>query len=477
MREFAKWSTGWSGMDEQTISDWARETFGQVSLGDPRRTERLVGMVAAVARNPAGKVTQVFQTSADREGAFRFLENDAVRSARVSEAVFDTSANMCADEAIVFVALDATSLTLTDRKKKRDLGRVGSRFPSRGLHVMSALAVDERGAAVGLVEQCWWARSRKPREKSRRIFFFDYRKKETRHWVDALSSCDVRMRQSAPQCRAWYQLDRGADCWPVLQFAVEKNLLFTVRSAYDRRLLAEDGTRQYLHGVLQKQPVLGYYSIRVPARANRPARVARIAVRATSVIVDARVTTGNRQHLMPFGAVFAQEVGYRGKDRISWFLLTTAPVKTFAQARTVISGYAARWKVEEFHRTWKRGLCRVEDTQLQSRSAILKWATILAAVAVRAVRLANLLRTTPDIPATDEFTEHEIDAAFILLEKKRDRRRSLKLFEVLKLVADIGGFTHQYDRAHPFPGPAVLGRGLERVRILALGLENMAKMR
>ena len=86
------------------------------------------------------------------------------------------------------------------------------------------------------------------------------------------------MRESAPQCRAWYQLDRGADCWPVLQLAVREKLLITVRSAYDRRLLGPDGGRLYLRHVLKKQPILGYYTIHVPAGPKRRARIARIAV-------------------------------------------------------------------------------------------------------------------------------------------------------------------------------------------------------
>ena len=462
---------------EETVGDWARDTFGGAVLGDVRRTERLVAMAAAAANNPAGKVTQVFSSSAAREGAFRLLENGDVPSARVSDAVFDASAQMCVDEAYVFVPVDATSLTLSDRKKRRELGRVGPAFPTRGLHVMSALAVDSEGATVGLIEQCWWARTGKVREKKCRSYSRHFRKKETRHWVDVLNASEQRMRESAPQCRAWYQLDRGADCWPVLQLAIREKLLITVRSAYDRRLLGPDGGRLYLRHFLKQQPILGHYTIHVPAGPKRRARIARIAVRAAPVTVDARVTVGNRRHFMPFNAVFAQEVDYRGKDRISWILLTTAPAKTFVEARLVIAGYAARWKVEEFHRAWKTGLCRVEDNQLQSRSAILKWATILAAVAARALRLAKLIRTTPDIPAGDEFTEYEIDAAFLLLKKKRDRRRQLSLAQVLDLVADIGGFTHKYDRAYPLPGPTVLGRGLERVRILALGLKNMADMR
>jgi hypothetical protein len=85
-------------MDDQMFGDWAEEMFGGAALGDPRRTARLISMAATAARNPAGKVTQVFQSSAEREGAFRLLENDAVPSARVSEAVFDAAAAHCAEQ-------------------------------------------------------------------------------------------------------------------------------------------------------------------------------------------------------------------------------------------------------------------------------------------------------------------------------------------------------------------------------------------
>jgi hypothetical protein len=341
---------------------------------------------------------------------------------------------------------------------------------------MSALAVDEQGAVIGLLEQRWWARKAKACAKRRRCFRGNPRKKETVHWLDALSLASERMSKHAPECRAWYQLDRGADAWSVFEVAIERQLLITVRSAHPRRLRTEDGSSAYLRPTLKKQKILGYYSIHVPARKRRPARIARIAVRACPVILDARVGSCRRK-TFALNAVLAEEVGYRGQDRIRWTLLTTAPAKTFQEARTVIKGYAMRWRIEDFHRTWKRGLCQVEDSQLQSRGAIIKWATILAAVAARALRLAKILRTTPDIPATDEFTEYEIDAAFILAKKKRDRRRKPTFAEVVNIIADIGGFAHKYSKTYNLPGPTVLGRGLERVRILALGLKNMAEMR
>jgi len=457
--------------------DWARETFAGAQLGDERRVRRLVAMAAQVARAPAGKVTQVFEASAAREGAFRWLESPAVPEGAVAEAVFKATARSCSGCSVVYVAVDGSSLTLSDRAKRRELGRVGGRFVTRGLHVMSALAVDQRGAALGLLDQQWWARSeqpkRKPGERGQKCLGKKYLDRETRYWLQSLADTQHRLETHGDGCRAWYQLDRGADCWPVFDFAIKEKLLITVRATHDRRLVSQDGRRNYLHATLKKRPVLGHYAVEMPVRPHRPARTARIALRSCRVSISARVGSNRRQTFV-LNAVLAEEVGRKGRDRLQWFLLTTAPVTTFEQARAVALGYTFRWRVEEFHRTWKRGLCRVEDTQLQSRSALIKWATILAAVAARALRLAQILRTTPDIPATDEFTEYEIDAAFILAKRKRDPRQQLRFAEVVELIADLGGFAHKYSGSKP--GPTVLGRGLERVKIMALGLKNMEEM-
>ena len=435
-------------------------------------------MAAQAARAPAGKVTQVFEDSAGREGAFRLLESPAVPDGAVAEAVFEATAQSCSERRLVYVAVDGSSLTLTDRAKKRELGRVGKRFVTRGLCVMSALAVDERGAALGLLDQQWWARPEQPRrkrgERGSKCLGKKYLERETRYWLQALGDAQHRLETHGDRCRPWYQLDRGADCWPVFEFAIQEKLLITVRATHNRRLVDEDGGTSYLRETLKKQPVLGHYTIELPARPDRPARTARIALRSCKVTISARVGSKRRQTFV-LNAVLAEEVGRRTGDRLRWVLLTTAPVTTFEQARAVVYGYTLRWRVEEFHRAWKRGLCRVEDTQLQSRSALIKWATILGAVAARALRLAQILRTTPDIPALDEFTEYEIDAAYILAKKKRDRRRVVRFAELVELIADLGGFAHKYSGSKP--GPTVLGRGLERVKILALGLKNMDEMR
>lgn len=457
-------------------SAWAEAEFGHALLGDIRRTRRLVAVATGVARRPAGTVTAVFADSAECEGAFRLLESPQVNVEAVSQATHLATARRCATEPYVFVPIDGSSLTLGDRAKKRELGRVGSHASTRGLLVMNSLAVDRWGVVVGLLDQRWWARDKprpkkkKKRKKSCRV---PLEQKETRHWIEALTAVEEMMAHHAPGVRPWFQLDRGADCWPVLMLAIENELLLTVRATANRRLTSGSGACAYLRDELQRQPVMDHYDLALLATPKRPARTARIAVRACSVTLDLLVSR-KRHVAVTMHAVLAEECESTSKDRLQWMLLTTHPVTTFAQALKVIDGYTQRWRIEEFHRAWKSGVCNVEDTQLQSRAAILKWATLLAAVAARAVRLAYLVRTTPDAHASDEFSPDEIDAAFLLTKRKRDRRKRVRLSEMITLLAQLGGFAHKYSGR--LPGPQILARGLVQVEVLARGLKNMREM-
>lgn len=459
--------------DEATV--WAEQAFGSAALGDRRRSARLVRMAAAVARCPAGTVTGVFANAAEQEGAFRFLENPAVRSEAVASAVFAATAREARGR--VVVAVDGSSVTLGDRAGKRELGRVGNTVrQTRGLHVMTALCMDEDGAPLGLMDQRFWAREQPParRRHTRKCYGKRYLQTETRHWVDTLVDCQQRVAEHSPSAEPWFQLDRGADAWPVLKTAVDGGMLVTVRAHYNRRLRDSRGRRTSLNTTLERQPVLGTFTVNVAAQPGRPARKARVALRATPVTVNARVTKKRREALAMY-AVVAEETSRR-KDRIRWRLLTTHPVHTVADAREVVAAYSRRWRVEEFHRAWKSGVCNVEATQLHGRSAIVKWATMLAAVAARALRIAYLNRTCPDEPATVEFTEDEIEALYLLTRTKRDRRRRLTLGEVIKKLAIYGGYAHQYNPKRR-PGPKVIARGLAKVSVLATGLKNMREMR
>ena len=101
----------------QDVGRWAADEFGDAELGDRRRTQRLVKLAAEVARTPAGTVTRACHTSASREGAFRWLENPAIRHDAVLSATVRATLRRCDGLRRVHVPLDGTALTLMDKKR------------------------------------------------------------------------------------------------------------------------------------------------------------------------------------------------------------------------------------------------------------------------------------------------------------------------------------------------------------------------
>jgi hypothetical protein len=448
-------------------ASWAQATFSGLE-GDARWGKRLVRMALLTALRPAGQVTRVCAESADREAAFRFLENTDIKASAVGATCFDACARQCRGED-VFVAIDGSSLSFTDRKRVRGLGGVGkwsSRL--RGVHVATALALDRRGIPIGLCGQTWWTRNHRTKPvKAHRAM-----ETETRHGVELLKETHARLR--AQGANPWYQLDRGFDVWPILQLACREKMRITVRAIGTRKVLDSAGERHPLREMLHASPSLGTYTVDLPAQFGRPARRAEMDVRVATVSVPLSVGKKRREHV-ELQVVRATELGPLEKP-LEWILFTTVPVKTFDDARAVLRAYTMRWRIEEFHRTWKRGLCNVEDSQLRSAEALFKWATILAAVAVRANRLTKLRDADPTLAATEEFSRLELDAIILL---RRPSGVALgytpSLVTAIRWVADLGGYTGKSSGGPP--GPGVIGRGLEQIDTLARGLANLEQMR
>ena len=468
---------------------WAAAEFGEAALGDVRRTARLVDLAAEVASRPAGTVLQACSSSASREGAFRLLENVAIQPLAIREAMVRSTMRRCKGERRVFVAIDGSSLGLTDNARSKGLGGVGAwSMGGRGVQVMTALAMEEDGSVLGIGAQHMWSReSRSPHGE--RGATAKGATSENTIWLQLLKDTHREFAKAAPECRPWFQMDRGADCRQVLELSIQLGLLVTVRAAHDRRTDAEG----HLWSVLQERPVLARRQIQASARpphqrckrvggkrikmhvpARKP-RVATVEVRAASVAIQCKTPSSRTPITININAVYVREVNRTGEDQLEWMLLTTHPVSTRRAALEVVRGYALRWRIEEFHRLWKTGLCHVEDTQLRSRDAVHKWATILAAVATRAMRITHLARSTPDVPASTEFSPSELAALIALRQPKGIREDHVpSLAEAVRWIADLGGYTGPWNGP---PGAIVIGRGLYDVLVASRAFESRDKMR
>lgn len=347
---------------KQGARRWAQEEFGGAQLGDRRRVARLVGLAASAVVAPGGTVTSVVKTSAQREGAFRLLENPQVRAHAVARASHDATLRRCVAEPWVYVPVDGSSLSLTDRVGAREVGQVGVwKQRGRGLQVVSALAVSSNGTPIGLCGQSCWARTERSKRVKQR---YKSLQTEMRYSVAMLADVHARFLAQAPKVQPWYQLDRAYDAWSVIRLAHEQKMRMTVRVSHNRKVReSKSEPRSYLFSCAQNAPSLGCYSLNVPALAGRPARVAVLEVRACRVSLELPVAR-KRRLFTAVMVVTAREINH--PEPLHWRLLTTVPVTSMHDAVAVISGYATRWRVEEFHRAWKRGVCHVEDTQLRA---------------------------------------------------------------------------------------------------------------
>jgi len=421
----------------------------------------------------------MFVSSAERQGAYGLLESEAVGADDVGEAMFVACARRSAGEAFVYCAVDGTSLSLTDLERRKGFGPIGSRASGgRGLKVMNAMVLSGAGVPLGISSQRYWIRGESRRQKHRDDLCPE--EKETQHWLDAMTQTREVMAQHAPSTRCWFQLDREGDAWPMLKGAGLDDHWFTIRACRKRSVLQPDGTRTYLWPLLKQQPVKTTYALEVVASGRRKGRRANMVVRACKVTL--RIRDKRTKEISQFDVNVVQAIEHRttpvGERPIEWTLLTNRPVDIIKDITDVIAGYSMRWRIEELHRTWKSGACSVEENQLRSASAAIKWATILMGVAARIERIKQLSREQPKLPATDEFSPAEIKAAALLYFGKAGKTKvsamaAPTVADVTLWIAYVGGYTGKTSSGGP-PGSITLSRGLKDVRVAARAIEALA---
>ena len=454
-------------MDEETA--WAREEFGAADLGDARRNHRLIRLAARVAQQPGGTIAGVCRSAAERQAAYDLMSNKKVRSQALLQATTASTAGRCAEHEFVYVPMDGSSLVLTDRAKTKPLGSIGAtRFPTRGLKVVDAVAVAPDGTFNGILDVQFWTRAaakkkrRKNQKKPSRYLRRRKRDTEMKHWSASVESVKQVLETHAPGVEAWFVMDREADESKLLRQLGQAGTWFTIRAAQNR-VVEWRGKPTKLFSAVSAAKPLGRRDLQVPRSHSCAARTARVVIRARTLrLMLPTYERGDERVALEVGVVEVLEVR-NSSTPIRWVLLTNRPVATLADADRVIDSYRARWRIEEFHRTWKAGGCDAENIHLRSADGIRKWAILLASVAARTEHLKRLARTQPDEPATCELTEDEIQ---VLIFAKRRIKTSVELVPdgippirtAVRWIADLGGWSGHYTKYEP--GSTTIARGL-----------------
>lgn len=440
---------------------WARRVFGAAQLGDIRRTNRLVRVAAQAARTPAGKITEVFTEPAERQASYDLLESTAIGPEQVTEALAWSSARACGGHERVLVAIDGTSLSLTDRSQSKGFGHIGSiSAGASGVKLMNALALTEAGTPIGIADQIWWTRE----ERAPKGVYRKASDRESVHWRNAVTRIGTRFAQCAPDTKLHFLADREADAALLIHHLLEQGHEFTIRSNGTRKIEGSRGPAGVRAALRQRVPV-AMMNVTIPAKGGRRERVAQLTIRAARFDVRMRDRHLHKMRRVPLTYIWAREAG--GLD---WLLVTNTDIRGGDDACDAVRRYTRRWRIEDFHRTWKSGLCNVEDSQLRSTGAIIKWATILAAVASRAEELRRRSRETPDELADAILSPDEIEALVALKTQIKRRnetvsREGLSMAKAIRWIADLGGYVG--NKASGPPGAITIGRGLKHVEFAA----------
>jgi hypothetical protein len=433
-------------------------------LGDGRRGERVRRVLRGLAARPSGKVSEVYRNPAERQGAYDFLEHESVSSDAVQSVAAQWTARRCARQEFVYLVLDGSSLSLTDKAEKKGFGSVGPRRDgAQGLKMLNALALGSRGETLGLLAQDFWVRGTTAPEGYRPL---DGR--ESAHWHRALNNARHVLRENSAKTNLHVLADREGDASLLMQEIVAEGNDFTIRANGTRKVLVER-RRINVRKALRRMAPVAEYEVEIPRRTGRPARTAALTLRAAQVQLVLRDHHLQQRRVLGLTVVWATEKHPpRGIVPLDWLIYTTTPGRTAADAIDVIQRYGYRWRIEDFHRALKSGGGCVEESQLRSAQAVIKWATLHAMIAARAEGLRDASRATPDAPATTLLSDAEIEALIIL--KTREKRRTevvsikgLTLKQAVRWIADLGGFTATGVSQTP-PGATVIARGLERIR-------------
>ena len=461
--------------EEQSAAVWVEEEFGQAKLGNALRQRRLKVMALRLAQSPAGLISAVFSTVGERVGAYRFVEKGRIDPRAILDSCAQATIGRAQGAQWLHVAVDGSSLHLADPSGRRGLGVVGAYHKNgRGLKVISSIGVHPNGTPLGLLDLQWWTRHQPVRRNGRRERR-PLAQKETRFWLQALTCVEAAFERAQTTLRPWFQLDREGDFHDLLRWMSQTTRSrVTVRAAQDRRLA--QGESGYLWDALRAQPAGGRYRLPVSAGPHRQARLARMVVRWAPVrllLRDRRTGTKNGTPV-DLWAVLVLETGTTPAKEppLTWLLITNAPVYDLDTALAVVQGYAHRWRIEDYHRTWK-SQCGVETSQLHGIEPLILWATLLASVAMRIERLKHLARTEPDTPASVEFSREEIDAVIVLRQPSGYQRGDLPTIgQLVRWVADLGGYIGPSNGP---PGSTVIARGLNRVEPVVIALRHISQ--
>ena len=434
------------------------EEFSGLNLGDVRLNKRAIKLANRLMAKPTASIPMACESWSETQAAYRFLANDSIDWHQILRPHQEQTEQRLGKHAVVLCLEDTTELDFNGQEIA-GLGRLNYE-QRRGMYVHPTYAVTPQREPLGVLKLHMWARADRvetvpdkdsPEKKGSQAAKEEITKESAR-WIKGYEHVAHRA-EHLPQTRLVYVADRESDMielmWRAQQLGTPADWL--IRAKHNRCL--PESKRLWEHAA-EGEPS-GEMSFVMPSREGQKARTVRQQLWAKRV----NLPMGKDQSVS-VTCIVAQEINAPdGVKPVVWRLLTNREAPTLDDIIQLIDWYRARWEIEIFFHIFKNG-CRIEALQLSQMDRIERALALFMVVSWRVAHLMRLGRTCPDLDAALFFQPDEIRGTYLLM-KKKPPEKTPTLNDVLRLIAQLGGFLAR--KCDGDPGVKTIWIGLQRV--------------
>jgi hypothetical protein len=479
------------------LAPWVTDEMKSVDLNDKRLSDRLRRILSDLGDRPTASIPAACGGHAEMTAAYRFFDNEEVTYKKILEPHYARTLERMSAQPIVLLVQDTTEIDVTRPHQQVAGAGALDTAARRGifLHPLEAFTPD--GTPLGAVWSKAWVREdpiqQTRSEKDRRNYHTPIEEKESIRWVEGLRAARAAAEQlSHTQCVCI--ADSEGDIFDLfVEPRGDGQLHWLVRGCRDRALedagekkevapenpAENDNTEQRrLQETVLATPVLFTKPISVRGRdmkiscdthgrrQPRESRQTEVEVRATTVALRPPYRRDRQLPAVTVNVVLVREIDPpKGDVAVEWLLVTTLPIDTMDQVRAIVQYYAARFLIEVYFRTLKSG-CRVEERMFEHIDRLLPCVAVYLIVAWRTLLVCRLSRNCPDLDCEAIFDPSEWKSVWMTVKHRPLPAKPPRLIEMIKLVAQLGGYVNRPNRKDP-PGPQTVWLGLQRMRDLA----------
>jgi hypothetical protein len=461
-------------MDCREGMEWIEDELADVDLGDRRLNRRCIRILERFAADPQASINGACHGWAETHAAYQFFDHDAVDEHQVLAPHRRATLERMKSHGVVLLAQDTTELDYTQIKNKLvGAGPLDKEY-RRGFYNHVQVAFTPQRLCLGVVGTYIWARDDATFNTCKQRKYTPLEEKESHRWLEGYRNA-CRIAEELPQTQVVSLSDREGDiyeCFLETQATPSKRKAdWIIRASVNRSLPGRDPDAgptcfHKLFDTLAQSPVLGKRMVRVPKRAKRKARKAKVTVRAQRIRLKPPYRADGRPPEIEINVVLVEEESPpTGEEPLLWRLLTNLPIDTFPEVLRVVDYYCCRWQIEVYFRVLKTG-CKVEEIQLETAERLRPCLALYEIVAWRLLYVTMLGREAPDLPCDAVFADEEWKSAWTICTDKPLPKRPPTLRVFLPMVAELGGYNGRKHDASP--GPKSLWIGIRRMADFAL---------